>query len=132
MTDSLLNMAKELTVAQVESGNFLPEDMSRVLNSVYKTLSKLNAAREAESVAPVAINSVDWKQSITQHAVICLECGTSFKQLSRKHLNQHNLDIKSYRNKFGIPSTQSLVARQTQARRREIAKQVKPWEKTKK
>ena len=46
---------------------------------------------------------VDWRKSITKHAMTCLECGHAFKQLSIRHLRQHGLDTRSYRIKYGIP-----------------------------
>jgi predicted transcriptional regulator len=66
---------------------------------------------------------VDWKRSITKHAVTCLECGNSFRQLSLRHLRVHDLDPNSYRTKYGIPSTQPLSSRDATARRRELALQ---------
>jgi predicted transcriptional regulator len=57
-----------------------------------------------------------------------LECGQTFKQLSGRHLRQHNLDARSYRTKYGIPENQPLAARETIAKRRQIVMEIKPWE----
>ena len=59
----------------------------------------------------------------------CLECGRSFKQLSGRHLRMHDMDQRSYRAKYGIPSTQPLSGRASTARRRELANEIRPWEK---
>jgi predicted transcriptional regulator len=72
---------------------------------------------------------VDWRKSITKHAVICLECGESFKQLSLRHLRAHGLDNRSYRTRYGIPPIQPLSARVTTERRRQVVQEVRPWEK---
>ncbi|WP_089934073.1 MucR family transcriptional regulator [Candidatus Entotheonella palauensis] len=40
----------------------------------------------------------------------------------------HNLNPRSYRAKYGIPSTQPLSSRKATARRRELAQQIRPWE----
>jgi predicted transcriptional regulator len=72
--------------------------------------------------------SSDWKRSITKHAITCLECGSTFRQLSSRHLRVHDLDSNSYRRKYGIPSTQPLSSREATARRRELAQQIRPWE----
>jgi hypothetical protein len=40
------------------------------------------------------------------------------------------MDGRLYRDKYGIPRAQSLSARDTLARRREIVRQSKPWEKS--
>ncbi len=83
--------------------------------------------READTDEHVETPS-DWKSSITRHAVTCLECGGSFRQLSARHLSKHELNAKSYRVKYGIPSTQPLSARTVTARRRAVAREVRPWE----
>ena len=79
---------------------------------------------------PVAETApVNWRKSITKHAVTCLECGESFKQLSVRHLRLHDLDGRSYRAKYGMPRSQPLASRDTTARRREVVQQTRPWEK---
>jgi hypothetical protein len=42
----------------------------------------------------------------------------------------YRLDTHSYRAKYGIPRTQPLAAKTTTARRREVAQETRPWEKT--
>jgi hypothetical protein len=96
-------------------------------------LAVLKAQEEGgiTTVAPVTETPpVDWRKSITRHTVTCLECGQPFKQLSHRHLQEHGLDGRSYRMKYGIPRTQSLTAKATIARRREVIQNVRPWEKT--
>ncbi|ETX00553.1 MAG: hypothetical protein ETSY2_38870, partial [Candidatus Entotheonella gemina] len=63
-----------------------------------------------------------------KHAVTCLECGNTFRQLSSRHLRMHDLDSRSYRRKYGIPNSQPLSSRSATARRRELAQQIRPWE----
>src|SRR5262245_50415150 len=71
----------------------------------------------------------NWRKSITKHAVTCLECGASFKQLSMRHLKEHGLDGKAYRIKYGIPRTQALAAKEITAHRQEVVQRSRPWEK---
>lgn len=130
MTESLLEMAKQLTQAQIQAGNVPPEETKAVLNATFETLRQLRAREPSEWPEPVATTPMDWKKSITKQAVICLECGTTFKQLSNRHLRTHELDSRSYRIKYGIPQTQSLAAREVSARRRAIVQQSRPWEKS--
>jgi len=51
------------------------------------------------------------------------------RQLNGRHLREHGLDARSYRAKYGIPHSQPLAARATVAKRRQIAAEVRPWEK---
>jgi predicted transcriptional regulator len=122
-------MAKELVMELIQAGQLSSDDMQNALQSTYQSLMKLKAREETGSSIVAIPGTVDWRKSITRHAVTCLECGQSFKQLSVRHLRAHNLDGRSYRNKYGIPRTQPLAARATTARRRELAQSIKPWEK---
>ena len=130
MTESLLAMAKDLALAQIQAGQVTPEDMTSVLNSTYETLEQLNATEQSGSGALASNHSTDWKKSINKHAVACLECGATFRILSTRHLRHHDMDSRTYRQKHGIPRTQSLSARDVQARRKAIVQRVKPWEKS--
>ena len=66
---------------------------------------------------------------MTKHTVRCLGCGASFKQLSVRHLQEHGLDGKAYRLKYGIPRVQSLAAKAITLRRKEHVQRSRPWEK---
>jgi predicted transcriptional regulator len=104
--------------------------MQEALQKTYASLITLKAQEETGLGTIKTLEPVDWRKSITRHAVTCLECGASFKQLSLRHLRHHDLDGQTYRQKYGIPRTQPLAARSTTAKRREIVMETKPWEKT--
>jgi predicted transcriptional regulator len=118
-------MTKELVLAQIQAGTLVPEDMQDVLRRTHQNLMTLKSREESGSLVSAP---VDWRKSITQHAVICLECGAQFKQLNGRHLRLHGLDARSYRTKYGIPATQPLAAKATTALRRRIAAETRPWE----
>ena len=131
MPQSVIEMAKELVMELIQAGQLSPDDMQNALQNTYRSLMDLKAREETGSGTAATPGTVDWRKSITRHAVTCLECGQSFRQLSGRHLRQHDLDGRSYREKYGIPRTQPLSARATTARRRELAQSIKPWEKAK-
>ena len=133
MSQSVLEMAKELSLALIGTGNVPAEDMQDTLQKTHSTLLTLKAQEEfgtATAPSVVSRTAADWRKSITKQAVTCLECGKTFKQLSTRHLMMHGLDGRSYRAKYGIPRTQSLAAKTTSARRRAVVQAVRPWEKT--
>lgn len=135
MLQSTVEMTKDLVLAQIQSGTLAPEDMQDALRRTHQSLMSLKSREESEfpvsaPVADIRRAPVDWRTSITRHAITCLECSQSFRQLSVRHLREHGLDARSYRDKYGIPATQPLSARATAARRRQIAVEVKPWEKS--
>lgn len=136
MSISLLYMTRDLVLALIQSGHVSPETLQDQLHATYDTLSKLHTSevdQEGETVVPhattVPADPLDWKRSIMKHVIICLECGQTFRQLSSRHLRVHDLDSRAYRRKYGIPSTQPLSSRQATARRRQLAQQIRPWEK---
>ena len=132
MTQTLVEMAKDLTRSLVETGRLSPEDMQHTLQQAYATLSALKTQEESGTSAPVPTPepaAVAWRKSIARRTITCLECGLICKQLSRGHLMTHGLDGRSYRAKYGIPLTQPLAARSTTERRRQVARETRPWEK---
>jgi len=134
MSQTLLEMAKDLVLAQIAAHRLSPEEMHQALQHTYASLQALQAQEDANghvAVATVATPSkpVDWRKSITKHRVTCLECRASFKQLSVRHLKEHGLDGKAYRIKYGIPRTQPLAAKEITARRKEMVQRSRPWEK---
>lgn len=135
MPQTILEMTKDLVLTQIQAGNISPEDVPDASRRVFESLMVLKIREESEfSVSAPAADAppapADWRKSITRHVVTCLECGQAFKQLSVRHLKQHDLDGRSYREKYGIPGTQPLSARETLAKQRQIAAAVKPWEKS--
>ncbi len=134
MSQTLLEMAKDLVLAQIEAHRLSPEEMHQALQQTYSSLLALKAQEDANGSVVVATpetlaEPIHWKKSITKHTVTCLACEASFKQLSVRHLRDHNLDGKSYRVKYGIPRTQSLSAKETTSKRKEIVQRSRPWEK---
>ena len=134
MSQTLLEMAKDLVMAQIAAHNLPPEEMHASLQHTYASLQALKAQEDANDSVAVVTRAVppkpvDWRKSITKHVVTCLECGTSLKQLSVRHLKDHGLDGKAYRIKYGIPRTQSLAAKEITSRRKEMVQRSRPWEK---
>lgn len=134
MTQTLLEMAKDLVLAQIQAKRLPPDEMHEALQQTYASLLALKGQEDAHgSVAVVTPETppepIHWKKSITKHTMTCLECGQPFKQLSVRHLKVHGLDGRSYRAKYGIPRTQSLAAKEITLRRKEIVQKSRPWEK---
>lgn len=134
MTQPIVEMAKDLVMALIKENLIEPEDMQKELQKTHASLLSLKAREEGyvsndENVDNIGTSHVDWKKSIKKHSVECLICGAVFKQLSARHLSTHDLDPRTYRQQFGIPSTQPLSAKATTAMRRQVVQQIRPWEK---
>jgi predicted transcriptional regulator len=144
MPQSILEMAKDLVMAQIQAGALPPEDMHRELQRTYTSLMELKTKEEAGGFSAVipprqmeetthngdgVKESPNWRYSVKKYTIECLECGASFKQLSVRHLKDHDLDARSYRAKYGIPRTQPLSAKETTTMRKKIVQKSRPWEK---
>ena len=134
MSQTLLEMAKDLVMAQIAAHRLAPDDMHPFLQQTYASLRALKTQEDTNGSVAVATpetpsKPVNWRKSITKHTVICLECRASFKQLSVRHLKEHGLDGKAYRIKYGIPRTQPLAAKEITSHRQEVVQRTKPWEK---
>ncbi len=134
MSQTLLEMEKDLVLAQIEAQRLSPEDMHQALQQTYTSLQALKVQEDPHSSVAVRTPQtppapIHWKKSITKHTVTCLECGQSLKQLSVRHLKGHGLDGRSYRAKYRIPRHQALSAKETTVRRKAIVQRSRPWEK---
>jgi predicted transcriptional regulator len=129
---TVLEMTKDLVMAQIRIGALVPDNVQDALQHTYNSLMALKAQEETNGSAVVQAAppvAADWRKSITRNTVTCLGCGATFKQLSIRHLREHDLDGRSYRAKYGIPMTQPLSARSVTAKRKTIAQRARPWEK---
>ena len=134
MSQTLLAMAKDHVLAQIQAHRLSLAEMHTVIHQTFTSLQALQAQEDSHgSVAIVTPKispaPVNWRKSITKHTVTCLACGASYKQLTVRHLKEHGLDGRSYRVKYGIPRTQPLSAKATTSRRKEIVQRSRPWEK---
>lgn len=131
MPQTVLEMAKDLVMAQIQAGQLSPDEMQDALQKTYASLMALKAQEETGAISAIEMPPAppDWRKSITRNTITCLECDASYKQLSIRHLREHGLDGRSYRVKYGIPRTQALAARSVTAMRKTIAQRARPWEK---
>jgi predicted transcriptional regulator len=134
MSQTLLEMTKDLVLAQIEARRLSPDEMHTALEQTYTSLLALQAQEDSNGIVAVATpetqpEPVNWRKSITKDTVTCLACGQSFKQLSVRHLKDHGLDGRSYREKYGIPPRQPLSAHSVTAIRKQIVQRTRVWEK---
>ncbi|MGQ4810430.1 hypothetical protein NKDENANG_03896 [Candidatus Entotheonellaceae bacterium PAL068K] len=130
VVESFKQRSQTLTQSVLE----MVKDLVKELRKTYASLRALKTKEVSGAISTVYVPEAKapaktWKQSITKHTVMCLECGALFKQLSVRHLKEHDLDARSYRIKHGIPRTQPLSAKATTVIRKKIVQQNRPWEK---
>ena len=98
-----------------------------------RTLSTAIRQLMSGEVSPAAAGGAENAvKQITEKSVACLECGKSFKLLTRRHLLSHGLTAEEYREKWGYPKDMPLVCKSLQRERRKKMKDMKLWEKRRK
>lgn len=126
--DDSLKHALEIVKAQASVRVMTEEEitsMVRTLAGNLRTLEDGLPEEERIAIAP----AVPPAKSIKEKSVTCLECGKTFKIITRKHLAMHDLDMDSYREKWGIKKNTPLVCKELQRERRKKMKEMQLWEK---
>ena len=125
--DDYLKQAIELVKAQSSVRVMQEEEMVAMIRTLASSLKDLESGVHAEEEEEAPMPSP--AKSIREKSITCLECGKSFKLITRKHLAKHGLDADSYRRKWGIKSDAPLVCKSIQRVRRKKMKDMRLWEK---
>lgn len=101
--EDYLKHAIELVKAQASVRVMSEDEMAEMISSLSTKLKKLDSCEESEDVCTCSeAPAVDPKKSIKEKSIVCLECGKTFKVITKKHLILHGLDAVSYRKKWGF------------------------------
>ena len=127
--EEYLKQALEIVKAQASVRNMTEDEIT----SMVKTLAEgiQNVAEGEEKKEPTK-PSIDPKKAIREKSIVCLECGKSFKVLTKKHLASHDLTPEEYKEEWGYKKSTSFVARGLARERRKKMQEMKLWEKRKK
>ena len=98
--DDYLKQALEIVKAQASVRIMSEEEITSMVKNLSHHLRNLEEL-PVEQEEPAAL-SISPAKSIKEKTITCLECGKSFKIITKKHLMTHNLDADSYREKWGI------------------------------
>ncbi|MFP5258974.1 MAG: MucR family transcriptional regulator [Acidobacteriota bacterium] len=130
--EDYLQSALEIVKAQAGSRPMTEDEILSMVKSVASGIAALTSAQpmpgKEENAAPI----MDPKKAIKEASITCLECGKSFKVITRKHLASHGLTPEEYRAKYGFKKTQALACKSLARERRAKMKDMKLWERRKK
>ena len=130
--EEYLQSALEIVKAQAGSRPMTEDDILSMLKSVASGIASMTSGQalpEAEGGTPAL---VDPKKALKEKSVVCLECGRTFKVLTKKHLATHGLTPESYRIKYGYKKGTPLCAKSLVRARRTKMQDMKLWERRKK
>ena len=125
--DDYLKQAIELVKAQSSVRVMQEEEMIAMIRTLTASLKNLETGAPSEEEEERSLPAPS--KSIREKSITCLECGKSFKLITRKHLARHGLDADAYRRKWGIKSDTPLVCKSIQRVRRKKMKDMRLWEK---
>ena len=118
---TLLEMTAEIVKAHAGASQMTSDQILEDLTKVYAALQALESGQPLEGGGE-AEPALSMKQSFKKNEVVCLICGKGGMKTLARHLAQvHNLKPGAYRKQFGIPSGQSLTARNFSESRRKMA-----------
>lgn len=127
--DDYLKEALEIVKAQAGVRTMTEEEITSMVKKIAEGIKGVAEGSVPREEAPAGL---DPKKSIKEKSVTCLECGKSFKVLTRKHLATHGLTPEEYREKFGMKKKMPLVSKSLQRERRKKMKDMRLWEKRRK
>ncbi len=119
----MLKLTADIVSAYVSNNNVSPNEITAVIEQVYKTLSGVGV----ESTVTMANRpppAVPIKRSVTPDFIICLEDGKKLKMLKRHLKTAYNMTPEEYKERWGLPSDYPMVAPSYAKRRSKLAKDI--------
>lgn len=125
--DNHLKEALEIVKAQASVRTMTEEEITSMLQNLTKGIRSISESLPAEDGVEEA-SGIDPAKAIKEKNIVCVECGRSFKLLTKKHLATHGLTPEEYRERCGYKKNTPLVCKSLQRERRKKMKDLKLWE----
>lgn len=125
--EDYLKSALEIVKAQASVRNMTDEEITSMVRRLaigIRDISEGVMTEEGEESC-----AMDPKKAVKEKSVTCLECGKSFKVITKKHLASHGLTPEEYKAKHGYKKSMPLVCKSLQRERRKKMKDMRLWEK---
>lgn len=123
-----MKQALEITKAQASVRTMAAEEITGMVASLTASIMSIEGPAPIEEQPPL----VDPKKAIKEASITCLECGKSFKVLTKKHLAAHGITPEEYRAKWDYKKGTALCAKSLQRERRKKMTEMKLWERRQK
>lgn len=125
--EDYLKSALEIVKAQASVRTMTDEEITSMVRRLAAGIRDISG-EELEGEAEQAVD-MDPKKAVKEKSVTCLECGKSFKVITKKHLASHGLTPETYKAKHGYKKSMPLVCKSLQRDRRKKMKDMRLWEK---
>jgi len=126
MTDNpniseLLEFTTEIVAAHAGNNAVTPDDLPKLIQDVFKTLSRLGTTALAPERPKPAVAV---KKSVFPDYIVCLEDGKKLKMLKRHLKTAYNMSPEEYRARWGLPPDYPMVAPNYAKHRSNLAKEI--------
>ena len=91
--------ALEIVKAQASSLSMTEDEIVSMVKAVAGGIVAVSSGQIATIDADATAPTMDPKKAIKETSIVCLECGKSFKMITRKHLASHGLTAEEYKDK---------------------------------
>ena len=119
---TILDLTAEIVMAHASSNQMTSEELLQVIQKVHSTLQALEGGSTPLVEEPKPTLTI--KQAFKKDEVICMVCGKGGMKSLTRHIKQaHDLKPGQYRKQFGIPSSQSLTAKNFSEARKKMAEE---------
>ena len=125
--DDYLKEALDIVKAQASVRNMTEEEIISMVEKLSQGIATI-ADEGSDSDLGAAKPVMDPKKAIREKSIVCLECGKSFKVITKRHLGTHDLTPAEYKEKYGYPKKTSLVCKSLARERRKKMSEMKLWE----
>ena len=123
------HMENALKIVEAQAG-VRAMTADELCEAIERLTNGLKRIADGDAEPPKQEPPCDPKRAIRNKSIVCLECGRTFKTLSKKHLESHGLTPDEYRAKWGYKKRAPLSCRETAKARSERMKEMKLWTRT--
>ncbi len=123
MAQTLLELTASIVSAHASMNEMTGDELLQQIQKIYKSLQQLDTGIQSGEVATESkAPTISLKKAFQADQVICMICGKSGMKALTRHLSTvHEMKPRDYRKQFGIPSSQSLTAKNFSEARRKMA-----------
>jgi len=124
--EKYLKEAIDIVKAQASVCTMTEEEITTMISKLAVGIKAISEGTEL----PLSIDEVaiDPAKAIKEKSITCVNCGKSFKLLTKKHLASHGLTPEEYRERCGYKKGTPLVCKSLQRERRKKMRSMKLWE----
>ena len=126
--EEYIQSALDIVKAQASARPMTEDEIISMVKSVAKGIAAVSTGQLATIDTDAAAPAMEPKKAIKEASITCLECGKSFKVITKKHLASHGLTSEEYKAKYGYKKTQALACKSLARERRTKMKDMKLWE----